>query len=162
MQVMSRFCPETKLSRTRTRMSSLEVPRTGTAGTGREHGLAMRRIADLYPGRAKTDARDAFIIADAARTLPHTLRPVDVGDDALAELEVLVGFDDDLAGEATRIANRIRGLLTGIHPALERAIGPRITHPAVLEILSRCGGPAGIAKAGRANSPRSRLRTRLA
>jgi len=112
-------------------------------------GLAMRRIADLYPGRAKTDARDAFIIADAARSLPHTLRPVDVGDDALAELDVLVGFDDDLAGEATWIANRIRGLLTGIHPALERAIGPRISHPAVLEILSRCGGPTGIAKAGR-------------
>jgi transposase len=112
-------------------------------------GLAMRRIADLYPGRAKTDARDAFIIADAARSLPHTLRPVDVGDEALAELEVLVGFDDDLAGEATRIANRIRGLLTGIHSALERAIGPRISHPAVLEILSRCGGPTGIGKAGR-------------
>ncbi|WP_433261626.1 IS110 family transposase [Actinosynnema sp. CS-041913] len=112
-------------------------------------GLAMRRIADLYPGRAKTDARDAFVIADAARSLPHTLRPVDVGDDALAELDVLVGFDDDLAGEATRIANRIRGLLTGVHPALERAIGSRISHPAVLEILSRCGGPTGIAKAGR-------------
>ncbi|MBE8523550.1 IS110 family transposase [Amycolatopsis sp. H6(2020)] len=112
-------------------------------------GLAMRRIADLYPGRAKTDARDAFVIADAARSLPHTLRPVDVGDEALAELEVLVGFDDDLAGAATRISNRIRGLLTGIHPALEHAIGPRISHPAVLEILSRCGGPAGIAKAGR-------------
>ena len=112
-------------------------------------GLAMRRIADLYPGRAKTDARDAFVIADAARTLPHTLRPVDVGDDALAELDVLVGFDDDLAGEATRLSNRIRGLLTGIHPALERAIGPRISHPAVLEILSRCGGPTGIRKAGR-------------
>ncbi|MFF5992085.1 IS110 family transposase [Prauserella flavalba] len=80
-------------------------------------GLAMRRIADLYPGTAKTDARDAFIIADAARSLPHTLRQVDVGDDALAELEVLVGFDDDLAGEATRLGNRIRGLLTGIHPA---------------------------------------------
>ena len=112
-------------------------------------GLAMRRIADLYPGKAKTDARDAFIIADAARSLPHTLRPVDVGDDALAELDVLVGFDDDLAGEATRISNRIRGLLTGIHPALERAIGPRISHPAVLEILSRCGGPTGIRAAGR-------------
>jgi len=112
-------------------------------------GLAMRRIADLYPGRAKTDARDAFVIADAARSLPHTLRPVDVGDETLAELEVLVGFDDDLAGEATRLSNRIRGLLTGIHPALEHAIGPRVSHPAVLEILSRCGGPAGIAKAGR-------------
>jgi transposase len=109
----------------------------------------MRRIADLYPGRAKTDARDAFIIAGAARSLPHALRPVDVGDDALAELDVLVGFDDDLAGEATRLSNRIRGLLTGIHPALERAIGPRVTHLAVLEVLSRCGGPTGIRKAGR-------------
>lgn len=112
-------------------------------------GLAIRRIADLYPGRAKTDARDAFVIADAARSLPHTLRPVDVGDEALAELEVLVGFDDDLATEATRLSNRIRGLLTGVHPALERAIGPKIAHSAVLEILSRCGGPTGIRTAGR-------------
>ncbi|HEU0086267.1 MAG TPA: IS110 family transposase, partial [Pseudonocardiaceae bacterium] len=112
-------------------------------------GLAMRRISDLYPGTAKTDARDGFIIADAARTLPHTLRQVDVDDDTLAELDVLVGFDDDLAGEATRISNRIRGLLTGIHPALERVLGPKITHPAVLEILSRCGGSAGIRAAGR-------------
>lgn len=37
-------------------------------------GLTMRRIADLYPGEAKTDARDAFIIADAARAMPHTHR----------------------------------------------------------------------------------------
>jgi hypothetical protein len=47
-------------------------------------GLAMRRIADLHPGTAKTDARDAYVIADAARTLPHTLRRVDPGDEALA------------------------------------------------------------------------------
>ncbi len=111
-------------------------------------GLSMRRIADLNPGQAKTDARDAFIIADTARTMPHTLRRVDTGDDTLTELGVLVGFDDDLAGEATRISNRIRGLLTSIHPALERVLGPRIAHPAVLEILSRCGGPTGIRDAG--------------
>lgn len=77
------------------------------------------------------------------------MRQVDTGDDTLAELGVLIGFDDDLAGEATRLGNRIRGLLTGIHPTLERVLGPRITHPAVLEILSRCGGPTGIRKAGR-------------
>jgi transposase len=112
-------------------------------------GLAMRRIADLYPGNAKTDARDAFVIADAARTLPHTLHRLDVDDETLAELGVLVGYDDDLAAEATRISNRIRGLLTGIHPALERVLGPKITHPAVLEILIRCGGPTGISTAGR-------------
>ena len=82
-------------------------------------GLTMRRIADLYPGEAKTDARDAFIIADAARAMPHTLRAIDVEDETIAELEMIVGFDDDLAGEATRISNRLRGLLTQIHPSLE-------------------------------------------
>lgn len=112
-------------------------------------GLAMRRIADLHPGTAKTDARDAYVIADAARTLPHTLRRVDVGEEALAELGVLVGFDDDLAQEATRLANRIRGLLTQIHPALERVLGPKVQTIAVLELLSRFGGPAGLTKAGR-------------
>jgi hypothetical protein len=112
------------------------------------------------PDRAKTDARDAFIIADAARSLSHTLRPVDVYDDALAKLDVLVGFDDDLTGEAIRLSNRIRGLLTGIHPALERAVGPKISRPAVLEILSRCGGPIDIRKAAAANSPRSPRSTR--
>jgi len=112
-------------------------------------GLTMRRLADLHPGQAKTDARDAFVIADAARTLPHTLRRVDTGDEALAELEVLVGFDDDLAAEATRVRNRIRGLLTQIHPALERVLGPKADHPAVLEILSRFGGPQGLRQAGR-------------
>ncbi|WP_435278101.1 IS110 family transposase [Rhodococcus yananensis] len=112
-------------------------------------GLSMRRVADLYPGQAKTDARDAFIIADTARTMPHTMRRVDVGDETLTELGVFVGFDDDLAGEATRVSNRIRGLLTGIHPALERVLGPRINHLAVLEILSRYGGPVGIRQAGK-------------
>ena len=112
-------------------------------------GLAMRRIADLHPGNAKTDARDAYVIAEAARTMPHALRRVDTGDEALADLQVIIGFDDDLAGEVTRVSNRIRGLLTQIHPALERAIGPRITHPAALALLTRYGGPTGLAKAGR-------------
>ena len=47
-------------------------------------GLAIRRIADLHPGSAKTDARDAYVIADTARTLPHTLRRVDAGDETFA------------------------------------------------------------------------------
>ena len=46
-------------------------------------GLAMRRIADLHPGNAKTDARDAFIIAEAGRTMPHALRRVGGDDDLI-------------------------------------------------------------------------------
>lgn len=112
-------------------------------------GLAMRRIADLHPGNAKTDARDAYVIADAARTMPHTLRRVDVGEDVLAELKVLVGFDDDLAGEATRLTNRVRGLLTHIFPALERVLGPRLHTKAVLALITKHGGPMGLTAAGR-------------
>ncbi|MEU4403870.1 IS110 family transposase [Streptosporangium sp. NPDC023963] len=107
-------------------------------------GLTMRRLADVHPGNAKTDARDAFVIADAARTLPHTLRRVDTGAETLTELEVLLGFDDDLSAEATRVANRIRGLLTTIHPALEKALGPKLHHPAALEFLIQYGGPEGL------------------
>ena len=112
-------------------------------------GLAMRRIADLHPGNAKTDARDAFIIAEAGRTMPHALRRVGGDDDLIADLAVIVGFDDDLASEVNRVSNRIRGMLTQIHPALERAIGANIGHPAVLALLAKFGGPTGLAAAGR-------------
>jgi transposase len=91
-------------------------------------GLAMRRIADLHVGEAKTDARDAAIIADAARCMPHTLRSLKLADEQVAELTMLCGFDDDLVGQITQTTNRLRGLLTQIHPALERMIGPRLDH----------------------------------
>ncbi len=81
--------------------------------------------------------------------MPHTLRSVDLENETIAELEMIVGFDDDLAGVATRISNRLRGLLTQIHPHLERVLGPRIQHPAVLQLLERFGSPAQIRKAGR-------------
>jgi transposase len=112
-------------------------------------GLAMRRIADLYPGEAKTDARDAAVIADAARTMPHTLRSLELADEITAELTMLAGFDQDLAGEANRTSNRIRGLLTQFHPSLERVLGPRLDHPAITWLLERYGSPAALRKAGR-------------
>lgn len=81
--------------------------------------------------------------------MPHTLRAIDGEDETIAELEMIVGFDDDLAGEATRVANRLHGLLTQVHPSLERVMGPRLQHPAVLTLLERFGSPAQIRKAGR-------------
>ncbi|WP_038782243.1 IS110 family transposase [Burkholderia pseudomallei] len=110
-------------------------------------GLAMRRIADLHAGEAKTDARDAAIIAEAARSMPHTLRSLRLADEQLAELTMLRGFDDDLAAQVTQTSNRIRGLLTQIHPALERVLGPRLDHPAVLDLLERYPSPSALAAA---------------
>ncbi|EHD22379.1 MULTISPECIES: IS110 family transposase [Brenneria] len=108
-------------------------------------GLAMRRIADLHAGEAKTDARDAAIIADAARTLPHALRSLKLADEQIAELSMLCGFDDDLAAQTTQASNRIRGLLTQIHPALERILGPRLDHPAILDLIQRYPSPEKLA-----------------
>lgn len=98
-------------------------------------GLAMRRIADLHAGEAKTDARDAAIIAEAVRSMPHTLHSLRLADEQLAELTTLCGFDDDLGAQVTQTSNRIRGLLTQIHPALERVLGPRLDHSAVPDLL---------------------------
>lgn len=80
-------------------------------------GLATRRIADLYRGEAKTDAKDAMVIADAARTLPPP-RSLIVAGGLAAELTVLVGFDHDLSAEATRTSNSVRGLITQSNPSL--------------------------------------------
>jgi hypothetical protein len=44
---------------------AIAVARSMGVQIGYLPGLAMRRIADLYPGEGKTDARDAFVIADA-------------------------------------------------------------------------------------------------
>ncbi|PRA08166.1 IS110 family transposase, partial [Arthrobacter sp. MYb211] len=113
-------------------------------------GLSMRRIADMYPGTAKTDEKDAFIIADAARTMPHTLRSIQVSDEEEATLGMLTGFDLDLARQITQTSNRIRGLFTQIHPPLERVLGPWLEHDAVLEVLAAWPTPAQLKHAGKA------------
>lgn len=128
----------------------LAVARAAGVEVGYLPGLAMRRIADLHPGEAKTDARDAAIIAQAARSMPHALRALHADDVQTAELSMLAGFDEDLAAQINQTSNRIRGLLTQIHPALERVLGPRLQHPAVLDLLQRYPEPQAMRAAGRA------------
>jgi len=117
-------------------------------------GLAMRRIADLHPGEGKTDARDAYVIADAARTMPHTLRRVGTDDETLAGLTVLAGYDDDLAAQSTRLTNRLRDALLHVHPALERLLGKHIDRGGVLDLLAAAATPSSCApSACRASRP---------
>jgi len=100
-------------------------------------GLVMRRAADLYPGEAKTDRRDAYIIADTARTRRKQVHWLEASsDELLAQLRVLNGFDTDLAADQTRVANRLRDALTSIAPALERALGSRLQHAGARDLLA--------------------------
>ncbi len=121
----------------------------------------MRRIADLTPGNAKTDAKDAAVIADAARTMPHTLRSISTSDEDAASLSMLTGFDLDLARQVNQTANRIRGLYTQTHPALEAVLGKWLEHDPILEVIAAWPTPADLRKAGRARidaKPRSQGR----
>jgi hypothetical protein len=86
---------------------AIAVARSMGVEVGYLPGLAMRRIADLYPGEGKTDARDAFVIGDAACTLPHALRRVGPDEQTVTALGVLAGYDADLAAESTRLINRL-------------------------------------------------------
>ena len=101
-------------------------------------GLVMRRAADLYPGEAKTDRRDAYVLADTARTRRRQVHWLDTSsDELLAKLRVLNGFDIDLAADLTRLTNRLRDALTSIAPALERALGDRLHQAGVRDLLAQ-------------------------
>jgi transposase len=111
-------------------------------------GLTMRRIADTYAGHAKTDRRDATIIADTARTRSDLIRAVVPLEPHQADLKVLCGYDADLAHDGTMLANRIQGVLTQIHPALARVLGPRLDQHGVLALLAQWPTPRQLRQAG--------------
>lgn len=99
----------------------------------------MHRVADLHAGEAKMDARDA---TEAALTLPHTLRTLKPTDTQIAgspcsavNAKIAGGFDDDLATQTTQACNRIRGLLTLKHPALEHVLDLSPQYPRPKNLL---------------------------
>jgi len=113
-------------------------------------GLAMRRASGILPGDAKTDERDAFVMAMTARSMPQALRNV-LDEDALrADLIALASCDDDASCDMTRETNRLRAHLVEVHPAFESALGNDVTSPFALKLLMRFGGPWGMRKAGKA------------
>lgn len=120
-------------------------------------GLQMRRAADLYAGSAKTDPIDAWVLADFARRNADRLTWLNITDDVLVELRILNGRDVDLAADATRTINRCRDALTAISPALERALGSKLGHPGVRDVLMKWATPTALKAAGL-----TRIRTRLA
>ena len=116
-------------------------------------GLSMRRIADLSPGNAKTDARDAAVIAQAARTMPHTLRAISTSDEDAAALGVLTGLDLDLARQDGPDRQPHSGL---VHPDPPR---PRDCPGIPLGARRHLGGhsgptppPTALRKAGKART----------
>jgi transposase len=110
-------------------------------------GLAVNRARQgTTGGEAKSDPRDARVIADQVRTR-HDLRTVETGTEIDLELRLLVGRRRDLVDEQTRRLSRLHGLLVSIHPGLERVLD--LTTKGSLWLLVRYVTPAEIRRAGR-------------
>jgi transposase len=83
-------------------------------------GRTVNRMTGAYRGEGKTDARDARVIADQAR-MRRDFAPLDTPPELVSNLRVLTNYRADLIADRVRLINRLRDLLVGICPALERA-----------------------------------------
>ncbi|MER7578222.1 IS110 family transposase [Streptomyces sp. NPDC126514] len=108
-------------------------------------GRLVNRASDGYRGEGKTDARDAYVIADQAR-MRRDLRPIRPGDEAAIELRLLTGRRADLVEDRTRSVNRLRSTLMSMFPALERVLD--VTNTGPLRLLTGFQTPAAIRRAG--------------
>ncbi|MGW0086566.1 IS110 family transposase [Streptomyces sp. NPDC003393] len=108
-------------------------------------GLAVHRASATYRGEGKTDAKDAFVIADQARIRRDLglLRP---GDEIAVDLRILTTRRLDLVFDRTRQINRLRAQLLEIFPALERSLD--LTNKGPVMFLTGYQTPAAIRRTG--------------
>jgi transposase len=109
-------------------------------------GLTVDRARDGYRGESKTDARDAYVIADQARMRPD-LGELAPSESDLSELELLLARRRDLIVDKSRGVTRLRETLLSLFPALERALDLNRSGPLIL--LTHYQTPAAIRRAGR-------------
>lgn len=136
-------------------IGSLAVRRARAAGLGVAYlpGLAASRAAGLFAGEAKTDERDAAVIARTALGVPDSLSGVPGRGEALEAARALSSQRDHVVACATRDKNRLRAVLLESCPALEAAVD--LSDRRWLELLAGFGGAWGIARSG-AEGPRGR------
>ncbi|WP_329441679.1 IS110 family transposase [Streptomyces canus] len=115
-------------------------------------GRTVNRMAGAYRGEAKTDARDAYVIADTAR-LRRDFTPVEVRTDQVADLALLTTHRSDLIADRVRVLNRLHDVLTGISPALEAAFD-YADHKGALILLTGYQTPAALRRCGQARLTR--------
>lgn len=108
-------------------------------------GLAVHRASATYKGEGKTDAKDAFVIADQARVRRDIglLRP---GDEIAVDLRTLTTRRLDVVFDRTRQINRLRAQLLEIFPALERSLD--LVNKGPVMLLTGYQTPTAIRRAG--------------
>uniref|UniRef100_UPI0014164420 IS110 family transposase n=1 Tax=Streptomyces TaxID=1883 RepID=UPI0014164420 len=73
-------------------------------------GRTVNRMSGAYRGEAKTDARDAYVIAETARQR-RGFAVIDVPAQLAADLALLTAHRSDLVADRVRLVNRLRDVL---------------------------------------------------
>ncbi|MFV5999017.1 IS110 family transposase [Streptomyces sp. NPDC056231] len=110
-------------------------------------GRTVHHASGSYRGDGKTDAKDAFVIADQAR-MRRDLQTMHRGDDIAVDLRILTSRRLDLAADRTRAINRMRAQMLEYFPALERAFDYK-TSKASLVLLTGYQTPAALRRIGK-------------
>ncbi|MFF4519840.1 IS110 family RNA-guided transposase [Streptomyces mirabilis] len=110
-------------------------------------GRTVHHASGSYRGDGKSDAKDAFVIADQAR-MRRDLEPIHRGDDIAVDLRILTSRRLDLAADRTRTINRLRAQMLEYFPALERAFDYKESK-AALVLLTQYQTPAALRRIGK-------------
>ncbi|MDM2361567.1 IS110 family transposase [Mycobacteroides abscessus] len=111
-------------------------------------GRVVAAMSAAYVGEGKTDAKDAYVIAETAR-LRRDLSVIDTDTDLVRNLAVLTGHRADLIADRVRMINRLRDLMTSVFPSLERAFDYS-AHKGALVLLTGYATPDRIRRIGQA------------
>lgn len=109
-------------------------------------GRIVHHAAATYRGDAKTDAKDARIIADQAR-MRTDLQPVRLANQVAVDLRLLTSHRLDVIHDRVRAINRLRAVMLEYFPALERAFDYSGSK-AALVLLSRYATPDDLRRIG--------------
>jgi len=115
-------------------------------------GRVVAAMSTAYTGEGKTDAKDAYVIAETAR-IRTDLAVIDADTDLVRALDVLTGHRADLVADRVRMINRLRDLLTSVFPALEREFDFASCKGALV-LLSGYATPESIRRMGEARLSR--------
>ena len=112
------------------------------------HPNAVKATRPRYRSHgAKSDASDAYLLADLLRTDGHRFRPLAPQSDEIRALRALVRGRDDLVATRVQLANQLRSLLQSFWPGAAEVFAD-VDSPIALAFIERYPTPEAASHLG--------------
>jgi transposase len=112
------------------------------------HPNAVKATRPRYRSHgAKSDASDAYLLADLLRTDGHRFKPLAPQSDEIRALRALVRGRDDLVATRVQLANQLRSLLQSFWPGAAEVFA-EVDSPIALAFIERYPTPESTSRLG--------------